>query len=159
GKHEAKKAPITKIKTEERENPDSPPPALTKTPNPEMAMYLENLAQALAAELNSGKLHLELASRGLVISMREAAFFSSGGEGISASATPILEKIAIVVRKMPNAIRLEGHTDSRPIHNGRFRSNWELSVARSIALLEILRDKFAIEQSRMAVAGYADHSP
>src|SRR6266487_3075236 len=35
GKHEAKKAPITKIKTEESENPDTPPPALTKTPNPE----------------------------------------------------------------------------------------------------------------------------
>jgi len=159
GKHEAKKAPLTKIKTDEQENPETPPPAMTKTPNPEMAMYLENLTKALLVELNTGKLHLELESRGLVISMREAAFFSSGGEGVSASATPILEKIATVVRQMPNAIRLEGHTDSKPIHNGRFRNNWELSVARSIALLEILRDKFGIEQSRMAVAGYADHSP
>src|SRR5438067_1156481 len=41
GKHEARKAPITQITTEENENPDAQPPALTKTPNPEMAMYLE----------------------------------------------------------------------------------------------------------------------
>jgi chemotaxis protein MotB len=161
GKHEAKKAPITKEATPAKENPDTPPPALTKTPppNPEMATYLENLAKALAPELNAGKLHISLEARGLIISMREAAFFSSGGEIVSATGMPILERIATVVRQMPNSVRLEGHTDSKPIHNSRFRSNWELSVARSIAMLEILRDKYGIEQSRMAVAGYADHSP
>ena len=49
-----------------------------------------------------------------------------------------LEKVAAAIGKIPNPVRLEGHTDSRPISTTRFRSNWELSAARSIALMEIL---------------------
>jgi chemotaxis protein MotB len=91
--------------------------------------------------------------------MREATFFGSGNDTISPASMPILTRIADVVRELPNPVRLEGHTDSRPIHNSRFRNNWELSAARSIAMLEILRDRFSIPQSRMAVAGYADNAP
>jgi len=71
----------------------------------------------------------------------------------------VLEKIATTIASMSNAIRLEGHTDPIPIHTSRFRSNWELSSARAIAMLEALRTRFGIPGSRMAVAGYADSSP
>ena len=64
-----------------------------------------------------------------------------------------------MVQSLPNPVRLEGHTDARPIHTSRFHSNWELSAARSIAMLELLRDRFQIPASRMAVAGYAENSP
>ena len=63
------------------------------------------------------------------------------------------------MQSLPNPVRLEGHTDARPIHNSRFHSNWELSAARSIAMLELLRDRFQIPASRMAVAGYAENCP
>jgi chemotaxis protein MotB len=159
GKHEAKKAPVSKLPTPERENPDLPPPPTQKNQPPDLAEYLEALAKGLESELKSGKLHLKLEARGLVISMREATFFGSGNDTISPASMPILTRIAEVVRELPNPVRLEGHTDSRPIHNSRFRNNWELSAARSIAMLEILRDRFAIPQSRMAVAGYADNAP
>jgi chemotaxis protein MotB len=56
-------------------------------------------------------------------------------------------------------VRLEGFTDSKPIHNSRFRSNWELSVARSIAMLELLRQKYGIAARRLSVAGYAENAP
>ena len=56
-------------------------------------------------------------------------------------------------------MRLEGHTDSVPIHNSRFRSNWELSAARGIATLELLTSRFGVPPGRMAVAGYADTVP
>jgi chemotaxis protein MotB len=46
-----------------------------------------------------------------------------------------------------------------PIHNARFRSNWELSAARSIAMLELLTTQFKIPRDRLAVAGYADNVP
>ena len=72
---------------------------------------------------------------------------------------PMLTKIAEVVQALPNPVRLEGHTDARPIHNSRFQNNWQLASARSIAMLELLRDRFQIPTSRMAVAGYADNVP
>jgi chemotaxis protein MotB len=54
---------------------------------------------------------------------------------------------------------LEGHTDSRPIHTERFHSNWELSSARGIAMLELLSTRFGIPHERLAVVGYADTMP
>ena len=46
-----------------------------------------------------------------------------------------------------------------PIHNSRFRSNWELSAARAIAMMEMLRQRFQIPPARMAVVGYAENAP
>src|SRR5215831_5010563 len=161
GKHEAKKAPITKLPPEDRENP--PPPKVPNTPPdshpPDLAKSMATLQQGLETEIKNGKLQLKLEPRGLVISLREATFFASGDDAIAPASLPILTKIAEVVHSLPNPVRLEGHSDSRPIHTPRFRSNWELSAARAIAMLELLRDRYKIPGSRMAVAGYADNAP
>jgi chemotaxis protein MotB len=68
-------------------------------------------------------------------------------------------KICAVIAQVSNPVRLEGHTDSIPIHNSRFRSNWELSTARAIATMELLRTRFHVEPERLAVAGYAENAP
>jgi chemotaxis protein MotB len=134
------------------ENMPPPPPAdLTKS--------LDTLQRELAADLKSGKVQLKLEGRGLVISMREAAFFASGDNIVAPASFSILAKIAAVVQSIPNQVRLEGYTDSIPIHNSRFRNNWELSAARSIAMLELLGGRFQVPPARMAVAGYAENAP
>jgi chemotaxis protein MotB len=156
GKHEAKQAPLSKIPTKNRENQ---PPPVPETHAPDLVPYLEALQKGLEQELKSGKLEVKLQGRGLVISMREATFFNSGAEVVSPGSMEILERIAAIVHELPNPIRLEGHTDSRPIHNSRFHNNWELSTARSIAMLEIMRDRFQIPESRMAVSGYGENAP
>ncbi|MCX6638812.1 MAG: OmpA family protein, partial [Acidobacteria bacterium] len=43
--------------------------------------------------------------------------------------------------------------------NSRFRSNWELSAARSLAMMELLKTRFEIPQSRLMIAGYAENVP
>jgi chemotaxis protein MotB len=75
------------------------------------------------------------------------------------NAKSTLEKIAGNLKTLPNTIRLEGHTDAIPIHNARFRSNWELSAARSIALMEMFTDALALPHDRMSIAGFADTAP
>jgi chemotaxis protein MotB len=159
GKHEARKAPWGKDNSNDRENPNAPPPPPPETHPPDLAKSLDTLQKGLDSDLKNGKLQLRLDARGLIISMREKAFFASGDDAIAPDSLPILAKIAAVVQSLPNPVRLEGHTDARPIHTSRFRSNWELSAARSIAMLELLRDRFQIPPSRMAVAGYAENSP
>jgi len=151
-KHEAGKAPLKG--TSERDT--APPP---ENHPPDLAKSLATLQQGLAEEIVTGKLQLTLEPRGLVIGMREATFFASGDDAIAPASLPIVSKIAEVVRSLPNPVRLEGHTDSRPIHNSRFHSNWELSAARSIAMLELLRDRYQVAPGRMAIAGYADTAP
>jgi chemotaxis protein MotB len=67
--------------------------------------------------------------------------------------------VAAAMKKIPNPVRLEGHSDSMPIRTPRFGSNWELSAARGIALMEILSDRFGVPQERLSIAGYADTAP
>ena len=125
----------------------------------ELLPPLQRLNKELAEEIKAGKLEVRMESRGLVISLRQSAFFSSGDDTLDASAQPVMKKLADIVRSLPNSIQLEGHTDSIPIHNGRFRSNWELSCARGIAVLETLCTTFQLPRERFAVVGRADTLP
>ena len=155
-----------------RQHPPAPPLAGSAPPNQavprqvappaseaDLVKSLETLHAGLEPELDKGKVSLGLDQRGLVISLREAAFFDSGEASVSAASYPIMQKIAKVVATLPYPLRLEGHTDSVPIHNARFRSNWELSTARGIAVLELLHERFQFPNERMSVAGYAENAP
>ncbi len=120
---------------------------------------LEYLSIELKKEIAAGKLRIHLEPRGLIISLTQAAFFSSGEDTIDADTYGSVATIAGAIRKLPNPVRLEGHTDSVPIHNVRFRSNWELSSARAIAMLELLKTRCEVPEQQLAVAGYADTCP
>jgi len=117
------------------------------------------LRESLAEDIRAGRITIHTETRGLVVSLQEAAYFVSGDDRVSPAGIPVLRKIAATLQNIPNPIRLEGHTDSVPIHNSRFQSNWELSAARSIAMLEALNTQFSIDGSRMSVVGYADSFP
>jgi chemotaxis protein MotB len=95
----------------------------------------------------------------LVLSLRQATFFPSGEDSIDPKTYPIVGKIAQTIRELPNPVRLEGHTDAIPIHTARFHSNWELSAARSIGMMELLSGQFEVPPQRMAIAGYAETVP
>jgi chemotaxis protein MotB len=131
----------------------------TKVPPADLAAAMESLQAALKPEIDKGQLQVTLQKRGLVVSLREAAFFASGDDAVYQGTYPSIAKIAQVISALPSPVRLEGHTDSVPIHNSRFRNNWELSAARSIAMLELLVSRFSIPPDRLAVAGYADTVP
>jgi chemotaxis protein MotB len=125
----------------------------------ELLPSMKFLTVELEREIRDGKIEMHLESRGLVISLREATFFPSGDDTLLESSTQVIDKLVNAIRSIPNPISIEGHTDSVPIHNGRFPSNWELSAARSIALLNVLRMKYAIDTARLSVTGYADTQP
>ena len=125
----------------------------------ELLPAVKQLAQDLQAEIKAGKLQVALENRGLVVSLRQAAFFPSGEDVIDPAAYDSIGKVANVIRTLPNPIRLEGHTDSRPISTARFRSNWDLSAARAISMLYLLTERYEIPGSRTCVAGYAETVP
>jgi chemotaxis protein MotB len=125
----------------------------------DLASSLTHLSRELDDEIRKGKVQIDLTSRGLVISLKEAAFFPTGDATIAAEAYPIFAKLAETIRPLPNSVRLEGHTDAIPIHNDRFRSNWHLSAARSIATLELFNQRFNVRAERLAAVGFADTVP
>jgi chemotaxis protein MotB len=158
GRHQASDPLRDKPRVEGKENiPLYAAPAAL--PQADLQKSKAKLEVGLGTELSGGKIELKLENRGLVISLREATFFASGDDTVQPSSFPILDKVAAVIAELPNQVRLEGHTDSKPIHTSRFRSNWELSTARAIRVMELLRQRFQIPAERLSVAGYAENAP
>ncbi len=119
----------------------------------------EYLTAELQKEISQGLMTVSLEPRGLVIGFREAAFFPTGKATISPENMDAIAKVAAVIRRLPNPVRMEGHTDSVPIHNEEYRNNWELSAARAIAMLELFATRFGVPKERMSIAAYADNAP
>ena len=135
---------------------DRKPKPATNEKLAELTPSFKELTRELRDDIKAGRIQINMEPRGLVISLKEGAFFDSGDDAVLKERYTSIGKLAKVVKSVPNPVRLEGHTDSRPVHNGRFQSNWQLSAARSIAVLEILRDQFSIPERQMAIVGYSD---
>ncbi|AIF43177.1 flagellar motor protein MotS [Virgibacillus sp. SK37] len=97
--------------------------------------------------------------RGVVLVLQEKILFDSGEAKIIDGGKPFLNKIGSLLNKMPNQVKVEGHTDSRPISNYRYPSNWELSGARASSVIRYLIDKNKFDESRFSSVGYADTRP
>lgn len=97
--------------------------------------------------------------RGVVLVLQESILFDSGEAEIIESGKPFLEKIGTLLLEIPNNVNVEGHTDSRPISNFRYPSNWELSGARASSVIRhlIYENEFAHE--RFSAIGYAETRP
>lgn len=148
----------SKLKEMMGSKPSKPAKAtpITKESIDALTGALEALTKELETDIKAGKLQVSMESRGLVISLKQATFFPSGDDTVSPAGYGIIEKVARTIVKVPNPVRLEGHTDALPINNGRFKNNWELSAARSIAMLQLLTTRFQVPINRVAVVGYAD---
>lgn len=98
---------------------------------------------------------------GFVISLAEAGFFAPGDASIREDAREYLASIIEALREPSQKnihLRIEGHTDSTPISNAHFPSNWELSSARAAAVVSYLIAN-GIASSRLSLAGYAGERP
>jgi chemotaxis protein MotB len=141
--------------------PPAPAPA-PKEPAPKPVASDRELHPALfriKEQLEQHGLNLRIEPRGLVISLPQAVLFASGEDQVSREALPIVEEIAKVLSVVSNSVTLVGHADSVPIHNRRFRDNWELSAARGLRLLELLSRTYGIPESRLSAASDGSYQP
>ncbi len=95
---------------------------------------------------------------GLVIRLADSHFFEVGQAGLSDAARIEIARIAGLLRPLWNQVRVEGHTDDRPLRGGSHRSNWELSAARAVSVVEALAGS-GISPARLSASGFADQRP
>lgn len=98
-------------------------------------------------------------SEGLRITLKDNILFDIGRAEINPHAFPLLNRMAVKLAKLPNRIRIEGHTDNIPIKTGLYPSNWELSVARAVNVLKYLVKAGGIAPARMSAVGYGNSRP
>lgn len=115
-----------------------------------------------APETKSAKITVTSDERGIVISLASDNFFEEGSAELNIEETrEILLKLSKFFQEPEiknRRFRIEGHTDSTPVSNEKFPSNWELSTARAVNTLHYLSD-FGVDEKRFSVAGYADTRP
>jgi chemotaxis protein MotB len=102
---------------------------------------------------------LSLDERGLVLRFADSALFDSGKADHRPEAVKALDQVADILTKIPNEIRVEGHTDNRPISTAQFPSNWELSMGRAGAVVRYLQVKHEVPPDRLAGIGYGEYRP
>jgi chemotaxis protein MotB len=117
------------------------------------------LRQTLSNQVAHHTVSIQMGRDGLVISMREAGFFTSGSATPRPETMETLKQIVAAVGPTPYDLRVEGHTDNIPIHNDEFDSNWELSSARATGIARIVLATGAIVPDRLSAAGYAEFHP
>jgi chemotaxis protein MotB len=120
---------------------------------------IESLRERVAAALGGeSKLALSTDPRGLVISIPEAGTFPTGSDELSREASVLISRVADGLASSNNGVRVEGHTDDQPIHTLLFRSNWDLSTARAVRVVELLTER-GLAPERLAAAGFAEFHP
>ena len=94
------------------------------------------------------------------VSISDKMLFSSGSYNVTPRAREVLGKVAKVVNNKPDfEFMVEGHTDNVPIKNNCIRNNWDLSVLRATAVVNILQSDFGVAPSRMTAAGRGEYVP
>ncbi|MDV4151670.1 flagellar motor protein MotB [Clostridium sp. AL.422] len=97
--------------------------------------------------------------RGLVISFNDSIFFDSAKADIKIDMRSKLSSLAIILNKIDNYVRVEGHTDNIPIKNEDFSSNWKLSSIRASNVVEFLIEKGSVSPDRLSAVGYGEYRP
>jgi chemotaxis protein MotB len=104
-------------------------------------------------------LKIEEATGELILRLPERLVFERGKAELSDEGRVALSAIADELAPRPVQLRVEGHTDSTPIHNAVFRSNWELSTARATAVISFFIEGKNFDPERLSAAGYAEFHP
>ena len=97
--------------------------------------------------------------RGVVIRLNDTMLFDPGSAIIKPQAKITLDKIAQTLDKFKNPVLIEGHTDSMPIQNERYPSNWELSTARATNIIKYLTQAHGLPPGRLSAVGYGEYMP
>ena len=105
-----------------------------------------------------GEVHIQMEERGVVVRFADQVLFDLAKADLRPEAVAILDRMSEVLKRWPNFIRVEGHTDNWPIRTERFPSNWELSTARATTVVRHLIAR-GIEPARLAAVGYGEYRP
>ena len=135
-----------------------PIPGLTNLQESEIMESIVEFQEA-AAEMDIAEaVKLEITEEGIHITIGDTVLFESGEAKLKLRILPLLKQIADLASGWDNTIHISGHTDTDPISNIEFPSNWELSYARA---LEVGKDfiRNGIEKGKVFMEGLGEHHP
>ena len=108
---------------------------------------------------DAGKLQVEIRENRMIVRLGDKILFDPGKTDLKPEGKDALTQVTGVLKSLPNRnFQIAGHTDNIPIKSAKFRSNWDLSTARAVEVLNFMVAA-GMEAKRVSAAGYADQSP
>jgi len=124
--------------------------ALTRVAD-EVAHALDDLVKQNLVVMRRSEFWIE-------VEIKTDILFPSGSAQLGPNAIDVLQRLGNALAPYPNPIRVEGHTDNKPIKTVAFYSNWELSAARAGSVVRVLQSR-GVDPGRLAVIGYGEQRP
>lgn len=124
----------------------------------EFLFEVRNLEKVVLEENLDDQVTIETRQDGVLVRLPAPLLFKSGKAELLEVSQPLLDKLALLFRKFPGEVRVEGHTDDVPIHSPVFPSNWELSSSRAVAVARYFQG-LGIPPMRLAATGYGEYRP
>jgi len=143
---------VTKFDREQSEAQDNP------TLQNHLQQMSDDLESAMQELIDQEMIRVQRAPSWVEVEIKADILFPSGSAAIEPEAIGILERVAAILAVRPYPIRIEGHTDTRPIRTAQFPSNWELSAARAARIVRLFQER-GIAPARLVVAGMGENEP
>ena len=118
----------------------------------------DDVAKAMSGLVKRNLVVVRRKQSWIEVEIRTDILFPSGSARLSPTAIDIIRRLAEVLARFPNPVRVEGFTDDVPIRTVQFYSNWELSAARAGSVVHVLSDR-GVARDRLAVVGFGDQRP
>lgn len=123
------------------------------------------IGEELIKEIKSGfenmkdLIQVNVGKKQITIRLMGETAFDSGKAEIKGQMIPLLEKIGAVLKGSRGDIIVAGHTDNVPIKRGTYKTNMELSTARSSKVALFLIHRSSVDPKRIATMGFGEYRP
>jgi chemotaxis protein MotB len=135
-----------------------PMPADAAGQRAELAGVADEVEQSMSDLIDRELVTVRRHGKWVEVEIKTDILFPSGVATLSPQAEGILQQLAATLKPFPNSIRVEGHTDNRPISTSAFPSNWELSAARAASVVHLFT-RAGMDPARLAVIGLGENRP
>ena len=123
------------------------------------AAQFRKLVSQFKTLTDAGKLKVEIRENRMIIALGDKILFDPGKTDLKQEGKDALTQVTAVLKDLQNRnFQVAGHTDNIPIKSKKFRSNWDLSTARAVEVVNFMMTS-GLDGKRLSAAGYADTSP
>jgi chemotaxis protein MotB len=133
-------------------------PAFTSVPFE--ARFQREIMETISEEVKAGLVDVDEQDKGVVLRVKEVVAFDSGSATIKPDFLPFLDKLGKAVAKSDAQVVVSGHTDDRPLLKKTvYKSNWGLSAARAVSVVEYWEARYKIPPERLTAVAHASGRP
>ena len=123
-----------------------------------LAQVADDVARAMDDLIKQNMVVVRRSEFWIEVEIKTDILYPSGSAQLAPYAVDVIQRLGAALAPFPNSIRVEGHTDNKPIKTVAFYSNWELSAARAGSVVRVLQSR-GVAPERLAVIGYGEQRP